>query len=177
MIKDYMTKDYVVKKARKNWRRLLRIFQKKEKSDVVFFTNDMVQEYVNFHRALQATIAIVSNYRAGIDVKSPDFNVRGIYKAEGGVKVGDKDIVIKRYDGTIRCYNDWNEKEKGTPNIVKDVVEELLRIRPKEDVAGVLLEYAVENTDVPKDILREKIVRFVSQPFGGDTLWRLFQEV
>lgn len=169
-----MIKDYVVKKARKNWRMLLRIFQKKENSDTVFFTNDMVQEYSRVHRALQATIAIVSNYREGIDVKSKDFYPMGIYKAEGGVKVDNKDIVIKRWDGTIRCHNDWNKKEKETPNIVKEVIEEILRIRPTGDAADVLLEYAVKNTNVPKDILREKIVRFVTHPFGGDALSRLF---
>lgn len=169
-----MIKDYAVKKARKNWRMLLRIFQTKENSGVVFFTNEMVQEYAGVHRELQATIAIVSNYRAGIDVKSNDFDLRGIYKAEGGVKVDNRDIVIKRWDGTISCYNDWNEKEKETSRIVKEVVEEILRIRPKGDVAEVLLEYAVENTNVPKAILREKIVRFTTHPFVGDTLYRLF---
>jgi hypothetical protein len=169
-----MIKDNVVKKVRKNWRRLLRIFQKKENSDVVFFTYEMVNEYAEFHRALQATIAIVSNYRAGVDVKSKDFNPRGIYKAGGGVKVDDKDIVITRCDGTIRCYNDWDDKEKETSNTVKEVIEEILRIRPGKEVADVLITYAVKNTNVSKDMLREKISRFTVHPFGGDSLWRLF---
>jgi len=171
-----MIGNNVVKKARKNWRKLLRMFQKKENSDVVFFTYEMVNEYAEFHRALQATIAIVSNYRAGVDIKSKDFNPRGIYKAEGGVKVDDKDIVIKRWDGTIRCYNDWDDKEKETPIIVQGVIEEILRIRPGVggEAADVLIRYAIKNTNMPKDMVREKISRFTSNPFVGDSLWRLF---
>lgn len=169
-----MIGNNMVKKARKTWRKLLRMLQKKEHSDVVVFTYEMVNEYAEFHRALQATIAIVSNYRAGVDVKSKGFNPRGIYKAEGGVNVGDKDIVIKRWDGTIRCYNDWDDKEKETPSIVQGVIEEILRIRPRGEGEDVLITYAVKNTNMPKEMLREKISRFTVNPFVGDSLWRLF---
>jgi hypothetical protein len=172
---DKMITDNMVKKTRKNWRKLLRMLQKKENSDIVIFTHEMVNEYAKFHRELQATIAIVGNYRAGVDVKNKDFNPGGIYKTEGGVKVDNKDIVIiKKYDGNIRCYNDWDNREKDTPRIVQEVVEEILRIRPDGDVEDVLITYAKKNTDVPTDVLREKISRFAINPYIGDSLWGLF---
>lgn len=170
-------KDGTMKIIRKKWRGFLRIFhmmKKRNDSEVVFFTDEMVQKYADSHRALQAVIAIVGDYRAGTDVRDRRYYPRAIYKAEGGVTVDNKEIVIKRTNGVITCYNDWNKNEKEGPKIVKDVIEEILRIQPTGDATNVLLEYAEKNTNVPREILREKISRFAANPYGGDSLRRLF---
>lgn len=166
----------MIKKIRKNWRKFLRIFETRTGSRIVFFTDSIVRRYAYCHKELQAIIAIVSNYRAGINVESQDFHPRAIYKAEGGVNVDDKEIVIKRNRGIIVCYNDWDDKETVTPKIVKEVIEEILSIENPDPlcIENVLIEYAVKNTNVPEKILREKISRFVANPFAGNSLVRLF---
>lgn len=172
-------KDIVMKIIRKKWRGFLRmshIMEKRNDSKVIFFTNEIVQKYADYHRELQAVIAIVGDYRTGIDIKDRRYHPRGIYKAEGGVIVDNKEIVIKRKDGVIWCYNDWNKKEMDAPKIVKEVVEEILvlKTQPKGNIVEVLLEYAEKNTDASREILKEKISRFASDPYGGDSLRGLF---
>lgn len=69
-----MKKDEVSKTIRKNWRKFLRIFNRRTDSHIVCFTDDMILEYSVCHKLFQAAVAIVSNYRLGIDVKSEDFS-------------------------------------------------------------------------------------------------------
>lgn len=164
----------LTKIIRKNWRNLLRMSQKERNPKIIFFTDEIVQKYAERHRALQAAIALVGNYRAGIDIKNKEFRPRAIFKTEGGVNVDGKEIVIKRSDGVIRCYNDWNEKEENTPKIVKKVVEEILMIQPNGDVVDKLIEYVTKNTNLSREIALEKILRFTGNPYGGDPLRRLF---
>lgn len=166
-----------VKIIRKEWRKFLRFFGRKKSSGELLIKDEDTQKFVFCHRILQAVIAIVSEYRAGIDVKNEDYRPRAIYKAEGGVTVDHKEIVIKRYDGAIRCYNDWNDKDKETPAIVKEVIEEIFSIDMSvtDKVGSTLVEYAAKNTNVPIDILWRKIDSFVANPYGGDSLRRLFE--
>lgn len=170
-----MEKYDVEKTIRKNWRKFLRIFQKRADHHIVFFTNDMIQEYADCHKMLQAAVAIVSNYRVGIDVKNKDFSPRGIYKYEGGVRVDNKEIVIKRKsDGAIYCYNDWDDKENNMSAVVKEVTEEILSIQHNGNVGSAIVEYVANNTNVSEGILWKKIVKFVDTPYGGDPLNGLF---
>lgn len=170
-----MKKDDVLKTIRKNWRKFLRIFNKRTDPHIVCFASDMIQGYADCHKVFQAAVAIVSNYRLGIDVKSEDFSPRGIYKFEGGVRVDDKEIVIKRsIDGSIYCYNDWDDKEKDTATVVKEVTEEILSLQPKENFGTAIVEYVERNTNVSEGNLWTKITRFVDNPFVGDPLNRLF---
>lgn len=100
---------------------------------------------------------------------------RGIYKFEGGVRVDDKEIVIKRsIDGSIHCYNDWNDKEKDTSAVVKEVVEEILSIKHCGNVCNAIIEYLKRNNNIQEEILWMNISRFVDNPFVGDLLNRLF---
>ena len=170
-----MNGNLIVKTIRKNWRKMVKIGRRGSNSDIIFFTDDILARYTKNHRELQAVIAIVSNYREGVDVKSSDFRPRGICKAEGGVNVGGKEIVIKRSKGVIKCYSDRDEKDTVVPKTVKEVVEEILSIENPDPlrIFSVLIEYAVKNTNVPEDILIEKVYRFVDEPYGGDSLWRL----
>lgn len=166
----------VAKMIRKNWRKFLRIFRTGTGPHLDHFTNDKIEEYATCHKLVQATIAIVSNYRLGIDVKSEDFSPRGIYKFEGGVMVDGKEIVIKRSnDGSIYCYNDWDDEEKDTSAIVKNVTEEILSIQHYGNVGSAITGYLENNTNIPEGTLCIKISQFVSNPCVGDPLRRLFQ--
>lgn len=174
-----MKKYDVVKEIRKNWRNFLRTLNKiarRKDPHIVYFTNDMIRGYADCHKLFQAAVAIVSNYRLGVNVKSKDFSPRGIYKCEGGIRVLDNEIVIGRssVDGSIYCYNDWDDKEKDTAVVVKEVVEEILSIQPKENFGSAIVEYVANNTNVPEGTLWIKINRFIDNPFIGDSLIRLF---
>lgn len=172
---------------RRNWRLLKRMFSRKTNSDRIVFTDDMVSRFIGVHKELQAVIAIVSNYRAGVNIKSNDFRPRAIYKYEGGVLVDEMEIVIKRSRGIISCYDDCADKETDMSKIVKEVVEEILSIEDRHQynpdpslsktvfMEDVLIEYTVRNSDMPEDIIRKHVNRFVKNPFGGDPLHRLLE--
>lgn len=177
-----MKKYKVMNKMRRNWRQLKRILNRKTSSDRIVFTDDMVRRFIDVHRELQAVIAIVSNYRAGINIKSNDFRPRAIYKYEGGVLVDEMEIVIKRSRGIISCYDDCADKETDISKIVKEVVEEILSIEGPDPLLSkttfmedILTEYAVRNTDMSEEILRKNVSRFTKNPFGGDPLHRLLE--
>lgn len=174
---NIMKKYNVINIIRRHWRGFKRIFNGRKISDHILFTDDMVCVFADRHRELQAVIAIVSNYRAGVDIESGDYRPRGIYKAEGGVIVDGRDIVIIRSYGIIKCYDDFDDNETDIPKIVKEVVEEILSIEKPDPLRteDTLIEYAVKNTDTSEEILRKSVGRFVGNPFGGDSLRRLFQ--
>ena len=140
------------------------------------FTKDVIQRYADHHRAFQAVVSIVSNHRIGIDVGDKDFVPRAIYKTEGGVVVNNRDIVVDRnVDGSISCYNEYDEDDKDTAEVVRTVVEEMLSIKSEKTADKVLLEYAIKNTNVPEEILGDKIFFFPGSMYAGNDLSHLFE--
>ncbi len=130
-----------------------------------------------YHRLFQAALAILANFYRGIDVCKESFVPRPVFKFQGGVLVGNSEVVPFLNGNGIGAKALREPKYSADTTAVVKACNDLLTLvdwtGPLDPVKERVSQFVHQRSGMTLEDLESKVSRFTDNPFG-DPLRLLF---